>query len=318
MKVFIITEGNAATGYGHLTRCLAIYQGFEEINIFPEMIANCDNNGKKILGNIKLSIYDWISDTNKLLKQINKADIAIVDSYLADLPLYQNISKSVSKAVYIDDNIRLEYPPGIIINGSVGAENLPYKRDDQHKYLLGLDYTPLRKAFWDIPNRRNKNFIKNVLITIGGSDIRGITFQVLDKVLSSYPNFQYHVVLGYNGVQSKCMEYKRNDNVNFYSELSAEQMRDLMLKCYLAISAAGQTTYELNRIGLKCLVVKIADNQMNNIKGWINSGYINSYVSFDNLEEIIERFKELLKLKRPVEKIVNGNGVRNIIREITK
>ncbi len=248
MKVFIITEGNAKTGYGHLTRCLAIYQGFEERNIFPEMITNCDNNGKKILGNIKLSIYDWIFDNNKLLNQISGADIAIIDSYLADLQLYHNISKAVTKAVYIDDNIRLEYPPGIIINGSVGAENLPYKKDDQHEYLLGLDYTPLRKAFWDIPDRKNNDLIKNVLITIGGSDIRGITFQILNRLLSVFHDFHYHVVLGYNNNhynQRKCMEYKINDNVNFYYELSADQMRDLMLKCDLAITAAGQTTYEL-------------------------------------------------------------------------
>mgnify|MGYP005664809967 CR=1 FL=1 len=49
MNVFIITEGNAQTGYGHLTRCLAVYQGFEEHNIVPTLIANCDDNGRKIL-----------------------------------------------------------------------------------------------------------------------------------------------------------------------------------------------------------------------------------------------------------------------------
>lgn len=193
MKVFIITEGNAVTGYGHLTRCLAIYQGFEERNIVPEMIVNCDSNGGKILGNIKLSIYDWISDNNKLLNQVNGADIAIIDSYLADLQLYQKISKSVPMAVYIDDNVRLEYPPGIIINGTIGAENLPYKKDDQHEYLLGLDYTPLRKAFWDIPERKNNDLITNVLITIGGSDIQGITFQILNRLIAVFPDFNYHV-----------------------------------------------------------------------------------------------------------------------------
>ena len=166
----------------------------------------------------------------------------IVDSYLAERTLYQKISEIVTVVVYIDDNVRLEYPPGIIVNGSVGAEYLPYKKDDQHKYLLGLDYTPLRKAFWNIPKRKSNNIVGNVLITIGGNDIRGITFQILGIVLASFPDFNYHIVLGYNDFHSKCIEY-RNNNVGFYSELSAEKMCDLMLKCDLAISAAGQTSY---------------------------------------------------------------------------
>ncbi len=57
---------------------------------------------------------------------------------------------------------------------------------------------------------------------------------------------------------------------------------------------------------------------MNNITGWINSGYIDYYISYDNICEIIERFTKLLKLKISVGKLVNGNGVRNIIREIIK
>jgi len=30
MKVFIITEGSKNTGFGHITRCLSLYQAFEE------------------------------------------------------------------------------------------------------------------------------------------------------------------------------------------------------------------------------------------------------------------------------------------------
>ena len=30
MKVFIITEGTKNTGFGHIARCLSLYQAFEE------------------------------------------------------------------------------------------------------------------------------------------------------------------------------------------------------------------------------------------------------------------------------------------------
>ena len=169
MKVAIITEGNSKTGYGHLTRCLSFYQAFEEKGIIPYYIANCEDGKKKILPEINLYQLDWINKSKKLMNIINGFDIAIIDSYLAPLKTYEKIQYAVEKSVYIDDYIRLNYPPGIIVNGTIGAENLPYNKDNKHQYLLGINYMPLRKEFWDIdiPNR-NQNEIKNVLITFGG------------------------------------------------------------------------------------------------------------------------------------------------------
>ena len=40
MKVFIITEGGKNIGFGHITRCLSLYQAFEEKGILPKFIIN--------------------------------------------------------------------------------------------------------------------------------------------------------------------------------------------------------------------------------------------------------------------------------------
>ena len=145
MKVFIVVEGFQNTGYGHLTRCLAIYEAFEELDIQPTLIANCDEDGKKYLGNINLVFYNWFENSNKFLKQIKGSDITVIDSYIASKDIYVQVSESVKKAVYIDDYLRIEYPKGIIVNGAIDAENLPYNRKPDQKYLLGIDYIPLRK-----------------------------------------------------------------------------------------------------------------------------------------------------------------------------
>ena len=46
-----------------------------------------------------------------------------------------------------------------------------------------------------------------------------------------------------------------------------------MLESDIAISAAGQTTYELARISLPTIMIKVAKNQDLNIKGWLNHGF---------------------------------------------
>jgi len=50
MKVFIITEGSKNIGFGHITRCISLYQVFEERGILPEFIIN--NLGGSIVSTI--------------------------------------------------------------------------------------------------------------------------------------------------------------------------------------------------------------------------------------------------------------------------
>jgi UDP-2,4-diacetamido-2,4,6-trideoxy-beta-L-altropyranose hydrolase len=316
MNVFIITEGNAQTGYGHLTRCLSIYQGFEGHDITPTLIAICDENGKKVLGNISLRAFDWIENQEKLVEMISGADIAIIDSYLADLPLYVRIYKSVKKTVYLDDTLRLDYPPGTIINGAVNAEFLPYAMDDQHSYLLGLDYTPMRKAFWDIPERVQKDKVENVLITIGGNDTRGVTFQVLEAVRKSFPILTYHVVMGFNNINEYREQYDQLDNIFFYHSLDEYEIRELMIKCDLAISAAGQTTYELIRTAIPSIFIQIVDNQQNNIQGWHEKKAINQIITLNDdfyLQKVVLAVEKFIL---PNELEFPGTGVEAIVKRI--
>jgi UDP-2,4-diacetamido-2,4,6-trideoxy-beta-L-altropyranose hydrolase len=317
MNVFIITEGNAQTGYGHLTRCLAVYQGFEEHNIVPTLIANCDDNGRKILMDIPIQSFNWIEESDKLIGLISCADIAIIDSYLADLPIYVQICKAVKKAVYFDDTLRLDYPPGIIINGAVNAEFLPYIVDGNHIYLLGLDYTPMRKAFWNIPERIPTDKVENVLVTMGGNDLNGTTFQVLDALCSVYPLVHYHIVLGYSNFEEKVELYNRIDNIKFYHSLNAEKMRDLMLFCDVAVSAAGQTTYELVKTGLKSIFVQITENQHLNMQGWYEKGIIREIINVESANYLSRILYSLGKIRTSSLRLIRkSNSTLNIVNSL--
>ncbi|MHB2153631.1 PseG/SpsG family protein [Calditrichota bacterium GD2] len=318
MKVAIITEGFNGTGYGHLTRCLAIYQAFEEKNIIPLYIANCDENGKLFIPGINLIQFNWLENENNLLRIISGFDIAIIDSYLAPLEIYTKIYNAVNKTVYIDDFIRLDYPPGIIVNGTIGAENLPYKYDDKHKYLLGIEYMPLRKEFWDIevPKGTRKK-IKNILITLGGQDIKNLTFPIIEFINSKFPEYKIHAVVSQNIIKKNEGKYNII-NTKFYSNLSAKHMLELMKKCELAISSASQTVYELHKAGVYVIAIGIADNQKNNLNGLIDKGILRKSLWYDdkNLfkkieEEILYYIFNYNNLKNDIR--IDINGARNLI-----
>ena len=161
MKVVILTEGGKDYGYGHVARCSSIYQAFDKYGVPVEFIINGDDSIKPILEDINFSICNWIAD----LSIIFKADIVIVDSYLAELDTYEYIFNNTPLVVYIDDNNRLKYPGGIIVNGTLDESNMNYPMRDDVIYLVGKDFIPLRKDFWDISKLKINEDINDILIT---------------------------------------------------------------------------------------------------------------------------------------------------------
>lgn len=120
-----------------MARCSSIYQAFKKRNISPKFIINGDNSVKSILNNINFKIDNWLNN----ISYLNSSDIVIIDSYLANIEIYEKISKKVSLTVYLDDNKRLNYPSGIVVNGLINAESLNYPLNESIKYLLGSMYT---------------------------------------------------------------------------------------------------------------------------------------------------------------------------------
>ena len=138
MDVVILTEGGKSFGFGHVARCSSIYQAFLKRNISPKFFINGDDSVKSILKGIDFKIKNWLDDISFL----NSIDIVIIDSYLANSDLFEQISKKVALTVSLDDNKRLEYTKGMVVNGLINASNLNYPRNDSIKYLLGSDFTP--------------------------------------------------------------------------------------------------------------------------------------------------------------------------------
>ena len=179
MKIFIITEGGRRMGFGHLTRCMGIYEAFEERRKDPFFIVNGDESVKGLFKGKRYKIFDWLKQKRRLYKIIEGSDMVVVDSYLAKPDIYKNISRLTRKAVWLDDDRRINYPDGVVLNGSMGA-----------RYVL------LRREFWRVPRRRIKKIPKCVIITFGGDDSRGMTSRVLNVLTRRFPRLLKKVVIG--------------------------------------------------------------------------------------------------------------------------
>jgi spore coat polysaccharide biosynthesis predicted glycosyltransferase SpsG/L-amino acid N-acyltransferase YncA len=323
MRVYILTEGGKDFGYGHVARCSSIFQAFKHYTVFPKFIVNGDESINSILSEIDVQFVDWLNDSSV----IDNADIVVVDSYYADLDFYDRISNNIPLVVYIDDNNRLEYPKGIIVNGTLDVSNMNYSKRENINYLTGNKFIPLRKDFWNIPKLKINDSIENILITMGGNDLRNLTPKILELLNDNFQGVNKKVIITDSFDNVSEIESLKNDSVELIYSPDSSEVINTMSSVDLAISASGQTLYELACIGVPTIAIGIIDNQKNNIKNWINQGFIEYAGCWNDnnlLNNILDKINYLKNKSIRYDKrllgiqAVDGKGSLNIVRNILK
>ncbi|MBS4028928.1 MAG: UDP-2,4-diacetamido-2,4,6-trideoxy-beta-L-altropyranose hydrolase [Ignavibacteriales bacterium] len=325
MKVHLLTEGSTKIGFGHITRCLSLSEVFEMRGVSPSFKIIGDDSVRTLLNGKDYHFCNWIDELNLGLLSFDTDDVVIVDSYLAPQQCYERITQQTSIPVFIDDNMRIDYPSSIVVNGTIFADEFRYPVKTGVKYLLGSRFLPLRNAFWNIEPRTASDEVNSVLITFGGDDPRNLTPRILRLLCTDYPSLIKNVVIGDGFQNVPEIESAKDRNTNLHVSLSGEGMRDVMLSTDVAISAAGQTLYELACSGIPTVAVLVAQNQKNNIEGWQRTGFIENAGSWENVkleEEVLKSLKTILPVSVRKDKsitgrsYVDGRGALRVVDEI--
>ena len=325
VNVVILTEGGRNSGYGHIGRCLSIKQAFEEKNVFPDLLVCGDRTLEDIAEKENFIISDWLHSPDKIFKRSESSDIVIVDSYLAAPRIYSGISKRARCPVYLDDCLRINYPRGVVVNGAIFAETLPYPSVKAGKYLLGAKYFPLRSEFWTVPPKRLNRNVGNILVTFGGTDSAGLTPRILEGLAKKYPGIKKTVVLGKWYTNTGEIKKHGDLNTEYVASPGAGAMLKVMCEADLAISAGGQTLYELARTGLPTVAIADASNQVNNLKGWEKAGFISFAGRCSDrgiIKSVLEQVEQLQSRAARVDKSCKGKemldsrGAHRIVKKL--
>jgi spore coat polysaccharide biosynthesis predicted glycosyltransferase SpsG len=211
MMIKILTEAGKDIGWGHVSRCSALFEEIIVRDIEARMYVAGEFTQHNMLEEIDYQSVDW-KNISFLEKELKSDDLVIIDSYQADYEILKFISDFVKKVLFIDDYNRLQYPKGIVLNPSLNVKALHYPRNNHMKYLFGKDYIILRRPFTIQTNRKLNNLVKRVLITLGGEDRRGLTQIILDKLINLYPNMTFDVV--HLDIDNLKVLFKNYKNIN--------------------------------------------------------------------------------------------------------
>lgn len=273
-RVRIATEGGATLGIGHLSRCQAIAQAFSEAGFEVSFAVAGDPALGALLPPQAAAWFDWRREPERLLAGIDSRTVALVDSYHAAASLLDDISRQAGVAVFLDDYRRLDYPPGLVVNWSVGAAGLGYPPRDGVTYLLGPAYAALRRPFRDAVPRSPRTAIAEALVSFGGDDGRGLTAPALRLLGERFPAWRKTAVVGPACGHRAAIAAAADPRTRLLVAPGADQMARAMAEADVAVTSGGQTLFELARLGLPAAVTAVAENQKLNVADWAAAGTI--------------------------------------------
>ena len=327
LHVLIVTEGGMDFGYGHLTRCLSLAEACKGAGMEVSFAIRGDDSVEEVVSGYEFEIYNWLVETARLLQDLKQSDVMILDSYHAPEELVKEMGSCVRVPVFMDDTNRIHYPRGIVVNWSISASELNYPEDSEIVYLLGPRYISLRKAFRNAEKRDVKKEIGSVLITFGGDDSKHMTYPVLKFLTGKYGDWEKRVIIGraFHGKDIKDICVLGDAKTVFIDSPDAETMSDVMSRSDIAICSGGQTVVELACVGVPAVVISVADNQINNVKGWEKTGFIEYAGHYDapgliaELENKLRVMEDRDRRKQSTEagrEAVPGNGAERIVDAI--
>lgn len=314
-RLAVFTEAGWKKGMGHFVRTSGICDYCEKMGHTVDMYLDSDGMVDTLVKKNYVRLSHW-TNNKASLGLIDSDTVVLVDSYTVDLSFLHQCNEICRQLIVIDDNMRINYDNMTILNPNYFAESLDYPEQRNNVYYLGKDYTLLREPFYKPFERTIKQEVSDVLITMGGTDVLGLTDKVIQVIHKLKKNIRLHVVAT-NAFQN-LDEIKKalKDEDKLYLEIDAESMYNLMLKVDFAVASAGGTSNELIRTQCPTAYFVVANNQTLNAK-YLTENRLAFIISKNELDTIQQLFSYEIRYNI-WEKLLKFTSEKRAITEIVQ
>jgi UDP-2,4-diacetamido-2,4,6-trideoxy-beta-L-altropyranose hydrolase len=259
-------------GFGHVRRCLTLAGALQDVGLAVVFELNADAETQQLVQDegFEAHLAEQRLDPAATLRlmQACSATAAVVDDYGPDDAYFRALHAS-ARLVVLDDLADRRLDADLIVNGTAGAAALVYESSPGTSYLLGPEYMLLRPEFGRQPGRRHPVTVHRVLVTTGGGDPHGLGSSLASCAAESLPDAVVDHIVGPLALAGAALP---DQHGRIHVHRTPGNVRELMAQADVAISAGGQTLYELAACGTPIIAVEMADNQRLNIAGLAAAG----------------------------------------------
>lgn len=259
-QVCFILEAGGDIGWGHLNRCIALALKINNLAatkvsflIVTQEIINIDFKTIRF------------KNLNELFNKIStiKNTKVIIDSYNITIETINQLN-NYNNDIYIIDDLLSDQPNGVsIINPSL-TNNYDKYSLTHDRVISGSRYVLLREGIKRSPNAHMNE--SNIFIYLGGATGFLEIDRLIRLIIRFFPKLEIDCVVNNNITgQEKSELESLNNKVNIYSDLTSENISNLIESCVFGIIAAGQIIYEFMLLHRAFIAIYTASNQKNNI-----------------------------------------------------
>lgn len=341
MNLLIRADASIAMGTGHVMRCLALAQAWQDAGgvvtfaaaeITAAMRTRLLAEGCQV---VDLSCAAGSADDAKqtsALAQEHRADWIVVDGYQFKSEYQRLIKDAGCKLLFLDDCGHCDhYSADLVVNQNLNAnENFYSAREPYTRLLLGTRYCLLRREFsaWREWKREIAPIARRVLVTMGGSDPENLTACAISAVnIGRIDGVETAVVVGGSNphfVELQMMASHFNLPLQIHRD--ASNIAELMCWADLAISASGSTCWELAFLGVPALLLDVAANQTSLAQQLhkqtcaVHVG--NSHVSPRALADALRSLAGSPELRKALSirarRLIDGGGAKRVVSALSR
>jgi len=343
-SLFIRADATAAIGTGHIMRCLALAQEWQDQGGKVTFISHCESH--TLRQRVIDEGMDFIdiekshpepSDLEQTLATLStihpsssNKDWLVIDGYHFDAAYQKRIKDAGYRLLWIDDYGHAgHYYADIVLNQNISADESFYTHCEPYTCLLmGTRYCMLRREFrqWQGWQREIPDTAKKILVTLGGGDPDNVTLKVVQALKqSNIKGLEAKIVVGSANPNLEVLKKEIGNQTNLKIIANAENMPELMAWADIAISAGGSTCWELAFFGLPNIIVYFAENQRPIAEKLHENGTAMSLGWFYELtqDRLLDTINDMLNSKEIRKKysdtskhLVDGSGTSRVIQSM--
>tara|TARA_B100001564_G_C20640157_1_gene671726 strand:- start:182 stop:1237 length:1056 start_codon:yes stop_codon:yes gene_type:complete len=323
-------------GLGHFKRCLNFANLLGEKKFKNIFIIEL-NSYKSFLKlsfykNFKHQIFVLNSRKNSIQEIKNKltsdilVDLIVVDKYEWNFREEIECRIFSKKVLVFDDLANRKHNCDFLIDLSFNRKKIEYKKlvNKGCELFLGPEYSPFSKSFYKLRKssiKRNRNPMKKILVSFGGSDQQNITSIVVSALAKINENVSFFIVTNKLSSNYNLVKKVIKNKKNFFLVENCNDLSNYYSRSDLCIGAGGFSSWERCYLGLPTIVIKTAKNQdficdeLNNcgaIKYLGRKRDINANRIFREIE-YLRNNKILNKMSKSAKKVIKKSKICHLI-----
>jgi UDP-2,4-diacetamido-2,4,6-trideoxy-beta-L-altropyranose hydrolase len=254
MTAFLLPDGAAQSGLGHLYRCRHLADALRK---HIDAVLLIDEAPASLLAALDRDGITWRRRT--VADDVIKDCVVVFDGYRFGESDFSQARRRGNRVVVIDDLASQDFDCDLIVSPGPQNKVADYRASPGCRFLLGSEYALINPCFY-AQSYAFRPDVRRLFVSFGGSDPRNLTLLAVEALAND--ELELEVVVGAGYPDFDQLRRAAPANVRLHHDLPQQQVAKVMAECDAAVAAGGTTSLELAAVGVPAILFAFAENHL--------------------------------------------------------